>query len=75
MSNKPSDNKKRSQPAKVIKARMRTEKTSHETGLINQYNLIRSDLVKLRDDLSKGYDLAKEWIDKKGAVKNLLRVK
>lgn len=42
--------------------------------LKDQYNVIRKDLLKLREDLAKGYDMAKS-VDKKNLVKQLLDTK
>jgi hypothetical protein len=42
--------------------------------IIRQYRIIREDVLKLREDLSQGYDLLKEWIDTKVSVKNILRL-
>lgn len=42
---------------------------SSEDNLMNQYKIIRSDILKLRSDLSKGYDMAREMMDKKKLVK------
>ncbi len=43
--------------------------------LLDQYNIIREDLMKLRDDLTKGYDMAKGMLDKKTIMKELMRMK
>lgn len=45
------------------------------TDLKGQYDVIRNDLLKLRDDLGKGYDMAKGMMDKKVLVKELLNTK
>ena len=42
--------------------------------LKDQYNVIRKDLLKLREDIAKGYDMAKN-VDKKSLVKQLLDTK
>ncbi|MFP5386271.1 MAG: hypothetical protein ACLGHN_09355 [Bacteriovoracia bacterium] len=42
--------------------------------LKNQYDLIREDILKLRTDLQKGYDMAKGFVDKK-TLKQLLKAK
>jgi hypothetical protein len=41
-----------------------------ELGLMDQYSIIREDLVRLRDDVVKGYGMTRTWLDKKGSVKN-----
>lgn len=50
-------------------------KRSADTSLSEQYEIIRSDILKLRDDLSKGYDMAKGMIEKKGLINQLLKTK
>jgi hypothetical protein len=40
--------------------------------LRQQYFVIRNDLEKLRNDLAKGYDLTKEWLEKRNMVRNIL---
>jgi hypothetical protein len=42
--------------------------------ILEQYRIIREDVLKLREDLSEGYDLLKQWIDSKISVRNLLRL-
>lgn len=46
-----------------------------DTTLSEQYEIIRSDILKLRDDLSKGYDMAKGMIERKGLINQLLKAK
>ncbi len=43
--------------------------------LKDQYEIIRNDLVKLRDDLQKGYDMAKNVVEKKSFLGSLLKTK
>ncbi len=43
--------------------------------LANQYNIIREDLRKLRSDLSRGYDMAKEAADKRSIIRELLKLR
>lgn len=78
MPTKSVDNKKRI-AAKVVKvpkkSSSRTGKQSPEAELKNQYHLIREDLNKLRDDLAKGYDMARTWIDKKSSLKSFLKAR
>lgn len=81
------DNKRRSHAEKVLRTSSRKGKDMTSDKVINtlkknvdpslreQYEVIRKDLLKLRDDLAKGYDLAKNMVDKKGFVKELLNVK
>lgn len=39
--------------------------------LREQYDVIREDLMKLRDDVTKGYDLAKGFLNKKTIMNEL----
>ena len=43
--------------------------------LKNQYDVIRSDVLKLRDDLQKGYDMARNMVDRKSLIKDFLKAK
>ena len=52
-----------------------TKSNKTETTLSEQYQIIRRDILKLRADLSKGYDMAKGMIEKKGLFNQLLKVK
>src|SRR5665647_480617 len=52
----------------------KSEAKRPDAALREQYSVIRSDIIRLRDDLSKGYEMAKSVIDK-GFVKDLLRAK
>jgi hypothetical protein len=47
-----------------------TQNSKVETGFREQYDIIREDILKLRVDLQKGYDMAKELLDKKGLLKS-----
>lgn len=51
------------------------DSSSAEGGLVNQYKVIREDLMKLRDDLSRGYDMAKEAVDKKTFLSELMKLR
>jgi alkylated DNA nucleotide flippase Atl1 len=46
--------------------------TAQEDSLTEQYNIIRQDLMKLRDDVVKGVDLAKTSLNKETII-NLIR--
>ena len=45
------------------------------SSLNEQYNVIREDIMKLREDLAQGYDLIKNVIETKLSIKSLLRSK
>ncbi len=61
--------------AKVInKLSKKTKPITENQSLREQYDIIKNDLLKLREDLSKGYDLAK-GLDKKGLVREILKTK
>ncbi len=46
-----------------------------ENGLVEQYRVIKDDLMKLRDDLTRGYDMAKDAVDKKTIVSELMKLR
>jgi len=89
MSNKLVDNKRRSHAEKVLQAMSKRasqpgsptaspateKKVSVIDPLKEQYEVIRGDLMKLREDLSKGYDLAKSTLEKKGLISELLKTR
>lgn len=39
--------------------------------LRDQYQVIKEDVIKLRNDLQKGYDMAKTTVEKKGFLSQL----
>lgn len=43
--------------------------------LQDQYQIIRGDILKLREDLARGYDLLKNFIDTKISIRTLLKAK
>jgi hypothetical protein len=89
MSNKLVDNKKRNHAEKVLQAMSKKasqpgspiatpatdKKTSVVDPLRDQYEVIRKDLLKLREDLSKGYDMAREVLERKGLINELLKLR
>lgn len=88
MSNKLVDNKRRSHAEKVLQTMSKkasqpgspTASPAQEKKNVSvidplkeQYEVIREDIMKLREDLSKGYDLAKSTLEKKGLIGQLLK--
>lgn len=53
----------------------KTSTKGTENNLREQYDIIRNDLLKLREDLSRGYDMAKSMVDRKTLVKQFLNTK
>lgn len=43
--------------------------------LLEQYRVIREDIVKLAGDLTRGYDMARDMFDNKTLMKDLLKLK
>lgn len=39
--------------------------------LMKQYDVIRKDILRLRDDIAKGYSMAKDWIDRRGGIRGI----
>jgi hypothetical protein len=81
MTMKSTDTRRKS-PAKILHKNSkktgssgRATKVSPEAQLKDQYNIIREDITKLRDDLAKGYDLARNFIDKKGMLRSYLKAR
>jgi hypothetical protein len=48
-------------------------KDSGFSGLRDQYDVIREDIMKLREDLQKGYDMAKGAVDRKNLLGQLFK--
>lgn len=46
-----------------------------ESALAQQYRVIKEDLMKLRDDVTRGYDMAKEAVDKKTIISELMKLR
>jgi len=81
MTTKSTDSRRKS-PAKILHRNSkrtgtssRSAKVSPEAQLKDQYYIIREDISKLRDDLAKGYDMARNWIDKKGMLRSYLKAR
>jgi hypothetical protein len=51
------------------------KKNASEGSLREQYELIKDDIVKLSNDLRKGYDMAKNIVEKKEILDQLLKFK
>lgn len=49
--------------------------SSDNSVLLDQYRVIREDIIKLADDVARGYDMAREMLDKKTLMKDLLKLK
>jgi hypothetical protein len=58
---------------KAFKSKPQPDKVSGLDNLRDQYQIIREDLLRLKNDLQKGYDLAKGTVEKKGFLGELLR--
>lgn len=48
---------------------------SERSILAEQYRVIRNDLMKLREDINRGYSLAKDMYGKKTLVKDLMKLR
>lgn len=71
MSNKATPDKKVLEKT-ARKVRFSPNKHGKEVELKDQYFIIREDIMKLRDDLTKGYDMTKDWLEKNGTVRSFL---
>lgn len=52
-----------------------TTENEQDPDLKQQYEIIRNDLLKLREDLEKGYDMAKNYVGKNGIIGTVLKVR
>ena len=60
--------KKTSHRAKVLKEMSKkTSRSTSENGLKEHYEVIREDIIKLRDDLQKGWTMARETLGRKAS--------
>lgn len=84
MNSKLVENKRRSHADKILQKMSKkvSEPTSKKDQsakssdtLRDQYDVIRKDLIKLREDLTKGYDMAKNLVEKKGLLNQLLKAR
>lgn len=66
--------KKNTQPTET-KGNKKESSRSESSALVEQYQVIREDLMKLKDDLSRGYNMAREMYDKKTLMKDLMKIK
>lgn len=47
--------------------------TANELDFKQQYKIIKEDLLKLRQDLEKGYDIAKSYVGKNGLLSSVFK--
>jgi hypothetical protein len=63
---------------KTLKSMSRRAKAgagNADPSLRDQYAIIREDLLKLREDLQKGYDMAKGMVEKRGLLGQLFKAR
>jgi len=57
-------------------ARKSSKSDSAESSVLaEQYRVIRNDLMKLKDDISRGYTMARDMYGKKTLVKDLMKLR
>lgn len=59
----------------VAKKSSKTDSSSENSALGEQYRVIRNDLLKLKDDITRGYSLARDMYGKKTLVKDLMKLR
>lgn len=83
------DNKRRNHAAKILanssrKNQEETKKPSisktkrsrnKDVDIKEQIQIIKDDLVKLRVDVTRGYELAKNWLESRATFKGYIRSK
>ena len=73
---KHNDNRRKLHVSQLAKQmNKKNDQTEDESGLIEQYRVIKDDLMKLREDLNRGYDMAKEAVDKKTIISELKKLR
>lgn len=78
MSKQQNENRRKlhvSQLAKQMKKSDELHEATSEEGLAGQYRVIKDDLMKLREDLTRGYDMAKDAVDKKTILNELMKLR
>lgn len=59
--------------SRMSKKVMKGPSSEHQADLKQQYDIIRKDLLKLKQDLQKGLEVAKGMVDKKGLINQFLK--
>jgi ABC-type phosphate transport system auxiliary subunit len=73
---KHNENRRKDHANQLAKQIMKKNDSGGEKGkLAEQYRIIKDDLMKLRDDLTRGYDVAKEAVDKKTIVSEIMKLR
>ncbi len=77
---KQNDNRRKLHVSQLAKQMNKKSDESHESsndesGLSEQYRVIKEDLMKLRDDVTRGYDMAKDAVDKKTILNELMKLR
>lgn len=71
--------RKKSQTYRLLKGIKKASKATSAlenvdvSGLREQYKVIREDIIKLRNDLQKGYDMAKGAVEKKSFLNQIFK--
>ncbi len=73
---KQNDNRRKLHVSQLAKQmNKKDESKNDESGLAQQYRVIKEDLMKLREDVTRGYDMAKEAVDKKTILNELMKLR
>lgn len=75
---KHNENRRKLHAAQLIKKMKKDEhngSAADDSALVQQYRVIRDDLMKLRDDLTRGYDMAKDAVEKRTILNELMKLR
>lgn len=76
---KTNENRRKLHAAQLVKQMNKQSHSDSEQGdksvLVEQYKVIREDLMKLREDLTHGYGVAKEAVNKKTIISELMKLR
>lgn len=75
MATKQPENKRQAQAAKLSKSSTRNRKSTdkQDLALREHYQVIKEDIIKLREDLNAGYAMAKGlMVDRKSILRGLM---
>lgn len=73
---KTNENRRKLHAAQLVKQmNKKAESGSERSVLVEQYKVIREDLMKLREDITRGYDMAKDAVDKRTLLSELMKLR
>ncbi len=73
---KTNENRRKLHATQLVKQMSKREESdAGKSNLVEQYQVIREDLLKLGKDLNRGYDIAKAAVEKKTILSELMKIR